>query len=141
MGGFEDVILPRLWPDDLGMLMVILAVWRFVILILALLVLLMQPEGSTFVVVLLAAVGIFMIMDAIWVFSQYQGDIGFFGWCSHTRSIGSLLIRIGSFALPLFVAGITKSRQARGWALLLASLSATYFFTAWWFYQRPPNCP
>ncbi len=140
MGGFQEVILPRLWPDDLGWVMAFLAIWRFVILFLALIVLFMQPEGSTFLVVLLGATGVFMIMDSIWVFSAYPDGIDAIAWCNHNRNLGTLLIRIVAFALPLFVAGATRNKKSRGWAIMLALLGAGYFFTTWFVFQRVDNC-
>ncbi|GAB4439087.1 MAG: hypothetical protein Kow00120_06880 [Anaerolineae bacterium] len=140
MGGFEEVILPRLWPDHLGVLMMVLAVWRFIIIGLALIVLFIQPEGSTLIVILLGVSGICMIMDSIWVFAPNQNGIGAVDWCLHNQNLGALLVRIISFALPLFVAGATKNRQARGWALLLAGLAMVYFFTTWFVFQRSDFC-
>ncbi len=140
MGGFEEVILPRLWPVDLGAGMIILAVWRFIILFLALIVLFMQPEGSTFLVVLLGAVGIFIIMDSIWVFSSYPNGIDALAWCDHNRNLGALLVRIFAFALPLFVAGATRNKKSRGWAILLALLAIGYFVATWYVFQRTDFC-
>ena len=138
MSGFEDVILPRLWPSHLNdVVMMLLAIWRYVILLLALLVLLMQPEGSTFLVVLLASVAIFMIVDSMWLFNTtYPNDIYLRGWYEHNWSLGTLLIRVLSFGLPLFVAGATRNQKSRGWAVILALLAAAYFFMTWFVYQR-----
>jgi hypothetical protein len=137
MGDIQTVILPRLWPtqmNDLGIMS--LAIWRYVTLLLLLLVLFMQPEGSTFYNILLGASAIFIVMDSIWVFSRYQTGTDMIAWENHNENLGTLLIRILSFAFIFYVAAGTKNKKARGWAILTGALAATYWFTTWFVYQR-----
>lgn len=134
-----DVIFSRLWPDHLNdVLLLVFTGWRFFTLILILIILFMQPEGSTAFTVMLGATALFIIMDSIWVFAapQYSESISRAAWISHNRHLGTLITRAITFVAPLFVAMASENKKSR-LPGVLGGLSATgYFIMTWLMYQR-----
>ncbi len=136
-----EIILSRLWPDHLGAMMLVFAVWRFLIILLVLVVMFMQPEGSTMYTLMLGGVVIFMILDSIWAFSISTTSTALSAWMSHNGRYGSfrgvftLIIRALSIVLPLFVAGGTKNKKSRGWAVFASILAALYLVLVWFQYM------
>ncbi|MBN1284500.1 MAG: hypothetical protein JXB47_03800 [Anaerolineae bacterium] len=134
-----DVILARLWPAELGdALLLVFLFWRIFTLLMVIIVMLMQPEGSTAFTLMLGAAALFIVMDSIWVFSapQYAESASKAAWISHNRHLGTLITRAITFVAPLFAAMASRNPKSR-LPGILGGLSATgYFLMTWLMYQR-----
>ncbi len=116
-------VLAKLWPAGDTMAMVY-AIWRYVMLILGLIVLFMQPEGSTFINLLMAVFAILIFADSVELF-----DIIFKG---QTAGLFTMIGRSLTFVIPTFVAGSTKNNKARAPAIIAAVLAVVYTFWRWY---------
>ena len=103
--------------------------WDFVlyfILLLAFIVLFMQPEGSVLTNVLLAAVIIGVFIDKVHAFP------------AHRCAFGTMVVRIMFFVVPLIVAGATKNPKSRAPAVIMAVVSLGYTLFLWATEMRNP---
>ncbi len=131
-----DTILARMWPDHLDTIMLVFAVWRYSIALLVLILLVMQPEGSTFYTLLLGISVICIMVDSIWAFSASSKSTSMSAWNSHNENIGTLLIRIPPFVVPIFVAAGSKNKKSRFPGIITTLLAIFYFLATWLLYQR-----
>ena len=98
-------------PNQILQLLIPRTFWDFVlyfILLMAFIVLFMQPEGSLLTNILLAFVIIAIFIDKVQ------------GFPAHRCSFGTMLIRILYFVVPLIVAGATKNPKSRAPAVIMA---------------------
>ena len=106
-------ILARLQPNDIW------GWWLYIIVILVLLTLLMQKQGSPLLGTLMLAGSIMSaLILKVSTFSAYN----FFT---------SFIFTIVLWVFPLVVAGMTKSPKSRIPALLAAFLGAVFMFAKW----------
>jgi hypothetical protein len=133
----EDLFV-RLWPTaahDTGMM--ILVIWRYVMILLVMLVLAMQPDGSTFYTIMLGLTVVAIVIDAAWAFSEIPVTKNSpaitlqMAWRDHNQQLAVPLLRAVTIVTPLFVAGGTKNKKSRGPAILTGILAAVYFFATW----------
>lgn|GEM_PF-4791630 len=99
----------------------------YLILLFAIIVMAMQPEGSFNVTLMMAAVIIAVFVDKIQLF----------GLCG----LEVLLIRIVMFLGPLITAGITQNPKARAPAVITAGLALFYTFILWALELNSVTCP
>lgn len=114
----------------------------YVLFFLNLVLLIMQTEGSAFATLLLIIVLVAIIIDKTLAFG-YMID---FDMTRYTRErfheeifIGTYLIRVAMFAVPLSIAGMTKNPKSRGPAVIAGVGGGAYMFVRWFSEQR--NAP
>jgi hypothetical protein len=107
--------------------------------LLNLILLIMQTEGSALATGLLIIVLVSLIIDKTRAF----GYMIEFDMTRYTREqfheqifIGTYLIRVAMFAVPLSIAGMTKNEKSRGPAVVAGIAGGAYMFTRWFFEQR-----
>jgi hypothetical protein len=107
--------------------------------LLNLILLIMQTEGSALATFLLIVVLVSLIIDKTRAF----GYMIEFDMTRYTREqfheqifIGTYLIRVAMFAIPLSIAGMTKNSKSRGPAVVAGISGGAYMFTRWFFEQR-----
>ena len=116
-------------PNQILSLLVPHGFWDFVlyfILLLAFIVLFMQPEGSVLTNILLAAVIIGVFIDKVQAFP------------AHRCAFGTMVIRILFFVVPLIVAGATKDPKSRAPAVIMAVIGLGYTLFLWATEMRNP---
>lgn len=111
----------------------------YVLFFLNLVLLIMQTEGSAFATLLLIIVLVAIIIDKTLAFG-YMID---FDMTRYTRErfheeifIGTYLIRVAMFAVPLSIAGMTKNPKSRGPAVIAGVGGGAYMFVRWFSEQR-----
>lgn len=104
-----------------------------------LILLIMQTEGSALPTMLLIIVLVSLIIDKTRAFG-YMID---FDMTRYTREtfheqifIGTYLIRVAMFAVPLSIAGMTKNTKSRGPAVIAGIAGGAYMFIRWFAEQR-----
>jgi hypothetical protein len=116
-------------PNQILQLLVPHGFWDFVlyfILLMGLIVLFMQPEGSVLTNILLALVIIGVFIDKVQAFP------------AHRCAFGTMLIRILYFVVPLIVAGVTKNGKSRAPAVIMAVVGLGYTLFLWATEMRNP---
>ena len=113
---------------------VVADVWLYILLVLAFIVLFMQPEGSLVTTLIMAAVILSIFMDKVQAFGSLQGG-------KHICSLGALLIRAVMFLGPLIVAGVSNNPKSRAPAVIGGLLAGAYLFALWFFEMNTRVCP
>lgn len=138
----EDILV-RLWPAVAGDgMMIFLSIWRYVIILLLAIVLLMQPDGSTFYTILLGASILLVMMDSAWLFTNHQitaesSAIALkAAWEDHNQELPTIAARALPTVFALFVAGGTRNKKSMAPAILAALLGGIHFFMTWFLYQK-----
>jgi hypothetical protein len=108
----------------------------YIIAILTIVALLMQKEGSTRDTVLLTIVIMSCLIDKITATSNLRDQVNISGF-TRGSPFGSFMIRVAMFALPLVVAGGTKSPKSRPVLIGVGLLGGAYLFARWFFEIRP----
>lgn len=108
--------------------------WLFFINIV---LLMMQPSGSSMVTILGVIVLMSVMIDKVKAFG-YMMDTGPYSpdKCHEQIFIGTYLIRVAMFAIPLSIAGMTKSPKSRGVGILAGISGGAYMFVRWYMEQR-----
>lgn len=116
-------------PNQILQLLVPKSFWDFVlyfILLMGLIVLFTQPEGSVLTNILLAIVIIGIFIDKVQAFP------------AHRCSFGTMLVRIMYFVIPLIVAGVTQNPKSRPPAVIMAVVGLGYTLFLWATEMRNP---
>lgn len=103
-------------------------VWLYILLLLFMILIFQQPEGSLFPLLFLAGGVLCIFLDKAMVF--YGG-----GW-GHLCSMGALLVRLGMFATPFLAVGLSKNAKSRPLGIITGLLAGVYLFTLWFTEMR-----
>ncbi len=108
--------------------------WLFFINVVLLMI---QPSGSSTVTILGVIVLMSIMIDKVKAFG-YMMDTGPYtpDQCHEQIFIGTYLIRVAMFAVPLSIAGMTKSPKSRGLAVVAGVSGGAYMFVRWYMEQR-----
>ena len=111
-------------------------IWRFILLMLGIILLFMQPEGATLITGMLGAYAVILVIDQLEqtfhiLKTMLPGGGGALGY-----TFFMVLLRVWIFVCPVMVFGLSKSEKARGLALLTMFLAVPYVFTMWFFTVR-----
>jgi hypothetical protein len=105
----------------------------YTIMILTLIAMFMQKEGSTRDAMMLTAVVIICLIDKVAATSILKNTFRGF----EQASFGIFIIRTMMFVFPLVVGGSTKAEKSRVPLIFTGLLGGVYLFARWFFEIRP----
>lgn len=115
-----DKILAQLGPGSPPGL--IWNIMLYIIFLLAVITMFMQSDKQSSTTMMMGGVGAMAVIAKLNIFEA--------------TNLGSLVINVGMFVLPLIVAGITKAKKSAGPAIFTGILAGLYFFGYWLLVQR-----
>lgn len=115
-----DKIIAQLGPSSPPGL--IWNIFLYIIFFLAVITMFMQSDKQSSTTLMMGAVGAMAVLAKLSVFKP--------------NDLGSLIVNVGMFVLPLIVAGIAKAKKSVGPAIMTGILSGLFFFGFWFFVQR-----
>jgi len=109
----------------------------YVLFFLNLILMSLQSGSSAFGALLSIVILVSIVLDKTRAFG-YMLDPGPYGptRCHEEIFLGTYLIRVAMFALPLTIAGMTKNGKARGLGILTGIAGGAYMFIRWYMEQR-----
>jgi len=110
----------------------------YILFILNLILLLMQPDGQPIATGLCIIVLVAIVIDKVKAFGYVFAGSPYYTreQCHEQIFIGTYLIRAAIFAAPLSVAGMTKNPGSRPMGILAGILGGIYMFVRWYMEQR-----
>lgn len=110
----------------------------YVLFVLNLILLLMQPDGQPVATGLCIIVLVAIMIDKVKAFGYMFPASPYYTreQCHEQIFIGTYLIRAAIFAAPLSVAGMTKNPGSRLWGIVAGILGGVYMFARWFMEQR-----
>jgi len=112
------------------------AVICYLIALLAFIALLMQKNAPLRDTIMLSSIIFMCLIDKITATSTLVNQVNISGF-THGNPFGLFLIRTGMFAIPMIVAGSTKSEKSRPILIFAGLLGGVYLFARWFFEIRP----
>jgi hypothetical protein len=112
------------------------AIVCYLIALLAFIALLMQKNATTRDTILLSSIIFMCLIDKITATSTISNQTNFVGF-TKGNPFGLFLIRTGMFAIPMIVAGGTKTEKSRPVLILTGLLGGAYLFARWFIEIRP----
>jgi hypothetical protein len=125
----EHDIMTGLTPDKIisalapgSGINIIWSIFLYIIFILAVITMFMQSDKQSSTTLMMGAVGAMAVIAKLGIFKP--------------NNLGSLVVNVGMFVIPLIVAGLAKNKKSVGPAIMTGILSGIYFFAFWFFAQR-----
>jgi hypothetical protein len=96
----------------------------------------MQKNASTRDTVMLSSIIFMCLIDKITATSTLRDQVNITGF-TRGNPFGLFLIRTGMFAIPMIVAGSTKTEKSRPILIFAGLIGGAYLFMRWFFEIRP----
>jgi type IV secretory pathway VirB2 component (pilin) len=106
----------------------------------ALVTLFMQGDKEMLTTIIMAVVLLLTVLSKLaplGIFDQIAGPRGDVLIWDYPKGLIVFIIHCGIFALPIIVAGMTRSKKSRGPAIITGVLGGIYLFAFWFVMQRP----